>query len=141
MKFVANPNRFIFFIGLGIVGFLYMFLYMILSKILLLIPAVLIWIIMSFYFARKNYVEFVILKNKFAIRCAGKKYDVDFADIDYIIESSSYTNFFREKRYLLKVRDNVNIDSKTFKIENKVFSKWISEHRDTFLIKKQMTFD
>ena len=84
MKFVANPNRFIFFIGLGIVGFLYMFLYMILSKILLLIPAVLIWIIMSFYFARKNYVEFVILKNKFAIRCAGKKYDVDFADIDYM---------------------------------------------------------
>ena len=114
---------------------------MILNKMLLLIPAVLIWIIMSFYFARKNYVEFVILKNKFAIRCAGKKYDVDFADIDYIIETSSYTNFFREKRYLLKIRDNVNIDNKTFKIENKVFSKWISEHRDIFLIKKQMTFD
>ena len=50
-------------------------------------------------------------------------------------------NFFREKKYLLKVRDNVNIDNKTFKIENKVFSKWISEHRDIFLIKKQMTFD
>ena len=141
MKFVANPDRFIFFIGLGILGFLFIFSYMILSQILLLIPVLLIWIIISFYLARRNYVEFVISENKFVIRYTGKKYEVDFADIDCIIESSSYTNFFRKKRYLLKVRDNMNIDNRTLKIENKVFSKWISEHNDSFLIKKQMTFD
>ncbi len=141
MRFIADPNRFIFFIGLGVVGSTFILAYLVLSRILLLIPALLVWIIISVYLAKRSYVEFFISDNKFVIGCAGEKYNLDFADIDYIIETSSYTNFFREKKYVLKVKDNVNIHNRALNIENKAFSKWISEHKDSFLIKKQMTFD
>ena len=47
MKFVADPNKFIFFIGLGIVGFLYIFLYMIFLKMQFIDVTLIKWEILN----------------------------------------------------------------------------------------------
>ena len=141
MKFIANPDKFIFFIGSGIVGSLFIVAYMILNQVWLLILVLVIWLSISCYLAKKNCVVFVVLKNKFLIKSMKKEYEIYFKDVDYIVEYSNHTNFLKEKRYELKISSKINIDDRVLQIENKVFSKWILKQTHNFVIKRQMIYD
>lgn len=99
-------------------------------------PLLILWIIFSWYIAKKNYIESVVLEDKFMIKFMNKEYQIDFSDIEYIIEFSDYTNPLKEKRDELKVSDKLNINKKVLSIENKAFSKWILSQDRGFIIKK-----
>ena len=141
MKFIANPDKFIFFIGSSILGSLFIVAYMILNQVWLLTLVLVIWLSIFSYLAKKNCVVFVVLENKFLIKSMKKEYEIDFKDVDYIVEFSNYTNFLKEKRYELKISSKINIDDRLLQIENRVFSKWILKQTHNFIIKRQMIYD
>ena len=141
MKFIANPDKFIFFIGISIVGLLFIFSYMILNHLVILIPLVFLWIGFSILIIKRNYVEYTIQEEKFVIRYMNKIYEISFGDIGYIIQFSNYTNPFKEKRYELKLKNRVDVHEKLLKIENKTFTKWIINNINTFKIMKVMFYD
>ena len=92
MKFLSNPDKFVFAIGVGIVGFLFIFSYMILNRLGILTLLLVLWVLFSAYWARSSYIEYLIQDDKFIIRHMGRKIEVHFNDINYIIEFSSCTN-------------------------------------------------
>lgn len=141
MKFIANPDKYIFSIGISIVGFLFIFSYMILNQLLILFPLLLLWIGFSIFIIRRNYIEYTIQEEKFIIRYMKKIFEIRFSEIEYIIQSSNYTNSFKEKRYELKLKNRVDVYEKLLKIENKSFTKWILKNIDSFKIKKEMFYD
>ena len=141
MKFIANPDKFIFFIGISIVGLLFIFSYMILNHLVILIPLVFLWIGFSILIIKRNYVEYTIQEEKFVIRYMNKIYEISFGDIGYIIQFSNYKNPFKEKRYELKLKNRVDVHEKLLKIENKTFTKWIINNINTFKIMKVMFYD
>ena len=141
MKILANPDKFIFCIGVGVVGFLFIFSYMIFNPTWLLIPGLLFWLLVSYFLCRKNYVVITILQNKFIIQCMGKNDEIDFKDIDCIIEFSSETNTFRTKRYEIRMRSNRDSHPQVLEIENKEFSTGLSMHQNQFAIQKLVIYD
>ena len=141
VKILVNPDKFIFCIGVGVVGFLFIFSYMIFNPTWLLIPGLLFWLLVSYFLCRKNYVVITILQNKFIIQCMGKNDEIDFKDIDCIIEFSSETNTFRTKRYEIRMRCNRDSHPKVLEIENKEFSTWLLMHQKQFVIHKLVIYD
>ena len=101
MRFIANPDKYIFFIGISIVGFLFIFSYMILNQLLILLPLMLLWIGFSIFMIRRNYIEYTIQEEKFTIRYMGKKVEIKFTEIEYVIQYSNYTNLLQEKNMSL----------------------------------------
>ena len=115
MRFIANPDKYIFFIGISIVGFLFIFSYMILNQLLILLPLMLLWIGFSIFMIKRNYIEYTIQEEKFTIRYMGKKIEIKFNEIEYVIQYSNYTNFLKEK--------NMSLNWKTDKMCMKNFLK------------------
>lgn len=101
MRFIANPDKYIFFIGISIIGFLFIFSYMILNQLLILLPLMLLWIGFSIFMIKRNYIEYTIQEEKFTIRYMGKKVEIEFNEIEYIIQYSNYTNLLKEKNMSL----------------------------------------
>ena len=101
MRFIANPDKYIFFIGISIIGFLFIFSYMILNQLLILLPLMLLWIGFSIFMIKRNYIEYTIQEEKFTIRYMGKKVEIKFNEIEYIIQYSNYTNLLKEKNMSL----------------------------------------
>ena len=141
MRFIANPDKYIFFIGLSIVGFLFIFSYMILNQLLILLPLMLLWIGFSIFMIKRNYIEYTTQEEKFTIRYMGKKVEIKFNEIEYVIQYSNYTNMLREKKYELILKNRQDVHEKLLKIENKSFTKWILKNIDNFKIKKEMFYD
>ena len=141
MRFIANPDKFIFFIGISIAGFLFIFSYMILNQLLILLPLMLLWIGLSIFMIKRNYIEYTIQEEKFTIRYMGKKVEIKFNEIEYVIQYSNYTNLLKEKKYELKLKNRQDVHEKLLKIENKSFTKWILKNVDNFKIKKEMFYD
>ena len=141
MRFIANPDKIIFFIGISIVGFLFIFSYMILNQLLILLPLMLLWIGLSIFMIKRNYIEYTIQEEKFTIRYMGKKVEIKFNEIEYVIQYSNYTNLLKEKKYELKLKNRQDVHEKLLKIENKSFTKWILKNVDNFKIKKEMFYD
>lgn len=141
MKFIANLDKYIFFIGISIVGFLFIFSYMILNQLLILLPLMLLWIGLSIFMIKRNYIEYTIQEEKFTIRYMGKKVEIKFNEIEYVIQYSNYTNLLKEKKYELKLKNRQDVHEKLLKIENKSFTKWILKNIDNFKIKKEMFYD
>jgi len=141
MKFIANPDKYIFFIGISIVGFLFIFSYMILNQLLILIPLMILWIGFSFFIIKRNYVEYTIQDEKIIIRYMGKIFEIKFNEIEYILQFSNHTNLLKEKRYELRLKNRFDVQEKLLKIENKSFTKWILKNLDNFKIKKEMFND
>ena len=115
MSFIANPDKYIFFIGISIVGFLFIFSYMILNQLLILLPLMLLWIGFSIFMIKRNYIEYTIQEEKFTIRYMGKKVEIKFNEIEYVIQYSNYTNLLKEK--------NMSLNWKTDKMCMKNFLK------------------
>ena len=141
MRFIANHDKYIFFIGISIVGFLFIFSYMILNQLLILLPLMLLWIGFSIFMIKRNYIEYTIQEEKFTIRYMGKKVEIKFNEIEYVIQYSNYTNLLKEKKYELKLKNRQDVHEKLLKIENKSFTKWILKNIDNFKIKKEMFYD
>ena len=141
MKFIANLDKYIFFIGISIVGFLFIFSYMILNQLLILLPLMLLWIGLSIFMIKRNYIEYTIQEEKFTIRYMGKKVEIKFNEIEYVIQYSNYTNLLKGKKYELKLKNRQDVHEKLLKIENKSFTKWILKNIDNFKIKKEMFYD
>lgn len=141
MRFIANLDKFIFFIGISIVGFLFIFSYMILNQLLILLPLMLLWIGFSVFMIKRNYIEYTIQEEKFTIRYMGKKVEIKFNEIEYVIQYSNYTNLLKEKKYELKLKNRQDVHEKLLKIENKTFTKWILKNIDKFIIMKEMFYD
>ena len=138
MKFLSNPDKFVFAIGVGIVGFLFIFFYMILNRLGILTLLLVLWVLFSAYWARSSYIEYLIQDDKFIIRHMGRKIEVHFNDINYIIEFSSCTNPIKEKRYEIRLNNNLGVSDKLFKIENRSFTRWIGNQKDRFIIEKHV---
>ena len=141
MRFIANRDKYIFFIGISVVGFLFIFSYMILNQLLILLPLMLLWIGLSIFMIKRNYIEYTIQEEKFTIRYMGKKVEIKFNEIEYVIQYSNYTNLLKEKKYELKLKNRQDVHKKLLKIENKSFTKWILKNIDNFKIKKKMFYD
>lgn len=141
MRFIANHDKYIFFIGISIVGFLFIFSYMILNQLLILLPLMILWIGLSIFMIKRNYIEYTIQEEKFTIRYMGKKVEIKFNEIEYVIQYSNYTNLLKEKKYELKLKNRQDVHEKLLKIENKSFTKWILKNIDNFKIKKEMFYD
>ena len=141
MRFIANLDKYIFFIGISIVGFLFIFSYMILNQLLILLPLMLLWIGLSIFMIKRNYIEYTIQEEKFTIRYMGKKFEIKFNEIEYVIQYSNYTNLLKGKKYELKLKNRQDVHEKLLKIENKSFTKWILKNIDNFKIKKEMFYD
>lgn len=141
MRFIANPDKFVFFIGVGIVGFLFIFSYMLLKQLVVLVPALILWIVFTIYLIRINYVEYIIHGEKIIIKYMKKNFEINFDEIDYIVQRSNYTNIFKAKKYELKLNNKLNVPDKLLKIENKTFTKWILKQSYRFKIKKKMYID
>lgn len=137
MKFLSNPDKLIFCIGIGVVGFLFMVSYLILNKLPILILLLFFWIFIAFFLVRNNYVAYEITDDKFLVRYMKYYYEIKFNDIEYIVQYSNYNNLMQESRYELIVNSKININPKVLKIENRVFSKWLSNNSKNFIIKKQ----
>ena len=101
MRFIANLDKYIFFIGISIVGFLFIFSYMILNQLLILLPLMLLWIGLSIFMIKRNYIEYTIQEEKFTIRYMGKKFEIKFNEIEYVIQYSNYTKSLKEKNMSL----------------------------------------
>ncbi len=138
MKFIANPDKFIFFIGTGVVGFLFIFSYMILNQLSVLILLLALWILFSVWSVKKTYIEYAIQDDKFIIRHMRREIEVHFDDINYIVESLSCTNSIKEKRYEIKLNNTLNVPDNLLKIENRTFTKWIEKQKDRFIIEKRV---
>ena len=138
MRFIANPDKYIFFIGISIVGFLFIFSYMILNQLLILLPLMLLWIGFSIFIIKKNYIEYTIQEEQFTIRYMGGKVEIKFNEIEYVIQYSNYTTLL--KKYELKLKNRQDVPEKLLKIENKSFTKWILKNIDNFKIKKEMFY-
>ena len=138
IKFIANPDKYIFCIGISIIGFLLIFSYMILNQLIILLPLMLLWIGFSIFITKRNYIEYTIQEEKFIIRYMKKMYEIGFSEIEYIVQSSDYTNSLKGKRYKLKLKNRVDVHEKLLEIENKSFTKWILKNTDSFQIKKEM---
>ena len=67
MRFIANPDKYIFFIGISIVGFLLIFSYMILNQLLILLPLMLLWIGLSIFVIKRNYIDYTIQEEKITL--------------------------------------------------------------------------
>lgn len=141
MRFIANHDKYIFFIGISIVGFLFIFSYMILKQLLILLPLMILWIGLSIFMIKRNYIEYTIQEEKFTIRYMGKKVEIKFNEIEYVIQYSNYTNLLKGKKYELKLKNRQDVHEKLLKIENKSFTKWILKNIDNFKIKKEMFYD
>ena len=141
MRFIANPDKYIFFIGISIVGFLFIFSYMILNQLLILLPLLLLWIGLSIFVIKRHYIEYTIQEEKFTIRYMGKKVEIKFNEIEYVIQYSNYTNLLKGKKYELKLKNREDVHEKLLKIKNKSFTKWILKNIDNFKIKKEMFYD
>ena len=141
MRFIANHDKYIFFIGISIVGFLFIFSYMILNQLLILLPLMILWIGLSIFMIKRNYIEYTIQEEKFTIRYMGKKVEIKFNEIEYVIQYSNYTNLLKGKKYELKLKNRQDVHEKLLKIENKSFTKWILKNIDNFKIKKEMFYD
>ena len=141
MRFIANPDKYIFFIGVSIVGFLFIFSYMILNQLLILLPLMLLWIGFSIFMMKRNYIEYTIQEEMFIIRYMGKKVEIKFNEIEYVIQYSNFTNLLKEKKYEFKLKNRQDVHEKLLKIENKSFTKWILKNIDKFKIKKENFYD
>ena len=49
----------------------------------------------------------------------GKKVEIKFNEIEYVIQYSNYTNLLKEKKYELKLKNRQDVHEKLLKIENK----------------------
>lgn len=141
IKFMANPDKFIFIIGVAVLGFLFLFICILLNHLILLLPLLILWILFSIYLVKRNYIVYIIHDDKFIIHYMSKEYEINFDEIVYILEISNYTNTLQEKQYKLSLNDKLNIDDKLLKIVNKTFTKWIKSNYDKFRILKQNIFD
>ena len=101
MKFISNPDKFVFFVGISIIGFIFMFTYILLNQFFILIPLLVLWIIFSVFILRRNYIEYIIQGEKIVIRTLKVKFEINLNEIKYIVELTNYTNLLREKRNLL----------------------------------------
>ena len=109
---------------------------MILNRLGILTLLLVLWVLFSAYWARSSYIEYLIQDDKFIIRHMGRKIEVHFNDINYIIEFSSCTNPIKEKRYEIRLNNNLGVSDKLFKIENRSFTRWIGNQKDRFIIEK-----
>ena len=141
MRFIANPDKYIFFIGISIVWFLFIFSYMILNQLLILLPLLLLWIGLSIFVIKRNYIEYTIQEEKFTIRYMGKKVEIKFNENEYVIQYSNYTNLLKGKKYELKLTIRQDVHEKLLKIENKSFKKKKKKNIDKFKIKKENFYD
>ncbi len=143
MKFLTNPDKIWFFVGVGIFGFLIIFFGMFLNELLsvFLIPAEAAWILVLYYLIKFNYTVYEIKEDKFIIKNMNKEYEINFEEIENIIEFKTYTNPIRIKRYEIVLSDTLNIKKRLLEIENQAFSKWISKNSEKFSIRKQYFFD
>ena len=141
MKFISNPDKFVFFVGISIIGFIFMFTYILLNQFFILIPLLVLWIIFSVFILRRNYIEYIIQGEKIVIRSLKVKFEINFNEIMYIVELTNYTNLLREKRYLLILNENIKIKERFLQIENKTFTKWVLQNEEKFHIYKKTIYD
>ena len=95
----------------------------------------------AIFMMKRNYIEYTIQEEMFIIRYMGKKVEIKFNEIEYVIQYSNYTNLLREKQYELKLKNRQDVHEKLLKIENKSFTKWILKNIDKFKIKKENFYD
>lgn len=138
MKLISNPDKFVFSIGIGIVGSLFIISYMVLNRLYLLMLLLGLWILFSICWAKNNYIEYFIQDDKFVIRHMRREIEVRFDDIHYIIEFSNCSNPIKEKRYEIKLINASPVSNKLLKIENRAFTKWIENQKDRFIIEKHV---
>ena len=136
MRFLTNPDKFVFCIGIGVVGFLFILSYMILNQMIFLSLVLILWMIFSVYLAQINHIEYEIHNDGFIVKHMRKTTKIKYKDIDCIFEYSSYTNSIRIKKYIIKLMDGCNVPDKFLKIENKAFSEWIDKEKSRFNIKR-----
>ena len=105
VKFIAYPDKFIFSIGVSIVGFLFIVSFMILNQVFILIPLLALWMVFSVFLIPRNHVEYIIQEEKIVIKSFGKKIEIDFNEIECINQISNYTNSLKEKEYVLKLNE------------------------------------
>ena len=141
VKFIAYPDKFIFSIGVAILGFLFIVSFMLLNQLFILIPLVALWMVFSVFLIQRNHVEYIIQEEKIVIKSFGKKIEIDFNEIECIIQLSNYTNSLKEKEYVLKLNEKISVPEKFLKIKNKTFTKWLLENAEKFKITKTMLFD
>lgn len=137
MKFIANPDKFVFSIGVGIVGFLFIFSYMVLNQLFILIPLLILWVGFSLFLLKRNYIVYIIQDEKIIIKSYKTNFEIKFNEIMRIVELTNYTNPLKEKRYLLILNENINIQERFLKVENKTFTKWVSKNKKKFKIIKK----
>ena len=141
VKFIAYPDKFIFSIGVAIVGFLFIVSFMILKQLFILIPLLALWIGFSVFLIQRNHVEYIIQEEKIVIKSFGKNIEIDFNEIECINQISNYTNSLKEKEFAIRLNDKFNVHKRLLKIKNKVFTEWFLENAEKFKIRKTMLFD
>ncbi len=138
MKFNANPDKFLFSIGVIAFGFILIFSYMIAyNNYFMLIPA-LFWLFLSFLIVRKTYIVVYISTDSFSFKYKGKNFSILFSEVKFIKEISNYSNpLYCNKFYIVSNNDT----SSNIQIQNRTFSKWVEEHRTKFKFMKSCTID
>ena len=140
MRFITNPDKVIFSIGVGIVGGLFIYLYMFLNRINILFPLLILWIVFSLFLIKINYIEYVVKDKIITIKSIKKTISIKFSDIDYIIQVNHGLNMLRRRKYKLIV-NKFYINEKLLEIESEKFSKWLLKNTKEFKILKQIKYD
>lgn len=137
MKFISNPDKYIFFIGISMIGIVSIFAYMMLNQLLVMLPLLILWIAFSFFMIKRNYIVYAIKDTKFIIKYFKTTFEISFNEINYIIQVSNYINLLAEKKYEIVLRGNINVPKRLLKIENNFFTKWLLKNQNKFKIIKK----
>lgn len=137
MKFIANPDKLLFSIWISIMGYIFIFVKIILEQIIILYPLIFLWIAFSIFIIKRNYVEYTVQDEKIIIRYMRKIIEIKFNEIEYIVQYSSITNLLKEKKYEIRLKNRIDVHERLLEIENNSFNKWVLKNADNFKIIKR----
>lgn len=135
MKFLAKTEMFTFAIWFDVLIFLYLLIATILWHAMLAVLAF-VWIFVAIRIVKLNYVLYSIEEDKFVVTYMKQSHEIYFAEIAEITEME-FINKLGRKEYKITLSDRT-INEKLLEIQNRVFERWINEHRDLFQIKTQV---
>ena len=138
MRFNVNPDKYLFSIGIVLIGFVTIISYIIAANNYFMLIGLSIWTILSFFIIRQVNVKLCITINTFVFVKKAKRIIIKYEEVICIKQISNYSNPLHCDKYIIVSNNAV---ASKIEIQNRSFSKWIKKNECNFKIVKSYTID